>query len=62
MLRKATFFGLGITICHFGIAAFTHGDWARAASGSFSQLSVLVAFVFLCKGKFVEVKQKETEA
>jgi hypothetical protein len=61
MLRKAIFFGLGITLCHFGIAAFTHGDWARAASNSLLQLSSVGAFVFLCRGNFIEIKHEKTE-
>lgn len=62
MFKKAILFGLCLTISHFGMAIVIGFNWEKAAMSSFLQVSALGAFVFLCKGKFVEVKEENSEA
>lgn len=55
MLKSAINIGLGLAIGSFIYQVFTQQDWALAAERSFFQFVALGIFVYLNKGRYIEV-------
>jgi hypothetical protein len=55
MLKSAMSLGLGLALGSFIFQVFTEQNWAVAAERSFFQFVALGVFVYLNKGRYVEV-------
>ena len=61
MLKSAIGLGLGLAAGSFVYQIFTNQNWEVAVERSFFQFVALGAFVYLNKGRYVEVLDKKEE-